>query len=57
MHSSPSRCEKRPADPEESEASEIDEVVIPAAEEAGSTAGHKKRKRKRKKKTKEAAVE
>lgn len=57
-HSPPSRCEKRPADPPESEASEIDEAVTPAAEEAGSTPGKKKRKRRRKKKMmKEAAVE
>lgn len=57
LHRPPSRCEKTAADPEESEASEIDEAVIPVAEEAGSAPGKKKRKRKRKKKMKEAAVE
>lgn len=56
-HSPPSRCEKRPVAPEESEASEVEEAVTPAAKEAGSAPGMKKRKRKRKKKMTEAAVE
>uniref|UniRef100_H3D390 NOP2/Sun RNA methyltransferase 5 n=2 Tax=Tetraodon nigroviridis TaxID=99883 RepID=H3D390_TETNG len=53
--SPPSGGETRPEDPGESEASEVEEAVVPAAEEAATAPGKKKRKRKRKRKTKEAA--
>lgn len=55
-HSS-SRCEKRAAASEESEATEMDDTQTPAAGEADSTPGKRKRKRKKKKKMKEATVE
>ncbi len=56
-HSS-STAEEKPAASEESEDSEVEEKLNPAAGQAESTAGKKKRKRKRKrKKTKAATVE
>lgn len=55
---SPPTAEDRPAASEESSASETEDKVVPAAEQAEGTHGKKrKRKRKRKKKTKAAKVE
>lgn len=48
-----SRCQKRPAAPDESEASELEDTQTPTTGQADGTPAKRKRKRRKKKKNKQ----